>query len=411
MRWRALLLVIASLSSLLPVSACATDAALRTADARPVADTAGVGRAMSFLNRMMDRYATGGTLRLVQSFAGGYLGRQHFTDSETYDDALIIDAYLANGRAWALARAETLANSLLYIQARDPRHDGRIRAAYAPLPLTEPARVQMTDPTSDVGNMAWVGQALARLYARTGHRAYLLAAEAIGNWVQAHARDTRGPGGYTGGLTAGGNRIGWKSTEHNIDLYAMFRLLAAETGDRVWSARAAWARRLVTAMWDARAGRFYVGTADNGVTPNDSEQPEDVNSWSYLALRDSRYAASLGWDVRNLAVTVRGFSGVSFCKGDRGGVWFEGTANLADALLLRHRGDDPAMAAGYLADVGYAQRHAGTGDGLGVVAASKNWLSDCDGSYYFASLHTGATAWYVLAALRIDPFSPITPRR
>ena len=35
---------------------------------------------------------------------------------------------------------------------------------------------------------------------------------------------------------------------------------------------------------------------------------------------------------------------------------------------------------------------------------ARNWLSDCDGDFYFASLHTGATAWFVLASLHENPF-------
>ena len=69
---------------------------------------------------------------LVQSFSGGLLGEENFTDSETYDDALMIDAYLAQGTADGQARAEVIGNGLLYVQAHDPRRDGRIRAAYAP---------------------------------------------------------------------------------------------------------------------------------------------------------------------------------------------------------------------------------------------------------------------------------------
>jgi len=84
---------------------------------------------------MMDLYAQGSTPRLVQSFMGGTLGRQGFTDAETYDDALIIDAFLAEGTANGLTRAATLGNSLLIVQAHDPAHDGRIRAAYSPMPL------------------------------------------------------------------------------------------------------------------------------------------------------------------------------------------------------------------------------------------------------------------------------------
>ena len=233
----------------------------------------GVAAGYLFLSQMMDRYATGTVPRLVQSFAGGPLGRQGFTSSVTYDDALVIDAYLAAGSPAGRSRAEVVANGLLYAQAHDPQHDGRLRAAYAPTPLRGPADVTATDPASLAGNMAWAGQTLVRVYAATGRAAYLTAAEAIGTWIQAHCRDTRGPGGYTGGETAAGQRIEWKSTEHNIDLYALFSMLAAQTRDPAWAARAAFARAFVARMWDPRQGRFYVGTTADGATPNDASSP------------------------------------------------------------------------------------------------------------------------------------------
>ncbi len=362
--------------------------------------------AYRFLYAMMDRYASGSTLRLVQSFAGGPLERLHYTDSVTYDDALIIDALLARGEPDDIARAEVLGNSLLYVQAEDPRHDGRIRAAYAPTPLETPADVQPTDATSDVGNMAWVGQALVRLSERTGVSSYLNGALALGEWIQANAYDTRGAGGYTGGQSANGRGIEWKSTEHNIDLSAFFGLLAEATGDSVWEARAQWARGLVEAMWNSAKRMFWVGTGEDGVTPNESVLAEDVNSWSYLALHDPAYAASLDWDVSNLAVTRKGFSGVSFCAGNRKGVWFEGTAHLAEALELRAAPGDQERARAYLQDIALAQGIGPNSDGLGVIAASRT-LGNCEGEHYFASLHTGATAWYALALQAVNPFAPL----
>jgi hypothetical protein len=392
-----------------PAGSPAGRAAARDAAARSVTapQDASVRKAYRFLNQMMDLYAAGTVPRLVQSYTGGLLGREHFTESVTYDDALVIDAYLAKGTAAALARAEVVGNGLRYVQVHDPRHDGRIRAGYAPVPLTSPGMITATDKTSDAGNMAWAGLALAQLYGASGRKTYLAGAEAVGNWVQAHCRDTRGPGGYTEGTAADGTAMEWKSTQHNIVLYALFTMLAAETGDRAWSARAAWARRFVAAMWDGPQHRFYVGTTADGYTPNNSQLPEDVNSWSYLALRDPAYASSLGWDVRNLAVTDGPFHGVSFCRGDRTGVWFEGTAHLADALELSGTAAARAQAATYLSGIRYAQASGPNSDGLGIIAASKNGLSDCHGGYYYASLHTGATAWYILAATRTDPFTPV----
>ena len=370
-----------------------------------------VGSAYTFLDQMMDQYATGATPRLVQSFTGGVLSQDGFTDSETYDDALMVDAYLAEGTPDGLARAETIGNALLLVQAHDPARDGRIRVAYAPTPLVVPKRhgrqvvkIRILDRTSDVGNMAWVGMALARLYGATADASYLAAAQSIGSWVQRNDFDLRGSGGYTGGRSARGTRIKWKSTEHNVDLYGLYTMLATETGNSAWSADAQWARRFVVSMWDGTTGSFLVGTTTNGVTPNDSEQPEDTNSWSYLALQDPTYQSSLDWDVANLSVSANGFSGVSFCLGDKSGVWFEGTAHLADALEVRQASGDATRAQQYLSDIVQAQTSAPNSDGLGIVAASKDGLSDCDGDSYDASLHTGATAWYILAAQQVNPF-------
>jgi hypothetical protein len=366
-----------------------------------------VADAYVFLNQMMDRYAADSVPRLVQSFAGGVLERQHFTASETYDDAVVIDAYLAAGTAAGRSRAAVIGNALLYVQANDPQHDGRVRAAYAPVPLRSPADVTATDTATNTGEVAWAGQALVHLYAVTGRMAYLAGAEAIGNWVQACCYDNRGAGGYTGGETAGGQKIEWKSTEHNIDLYALFSLLAAETRDPAWSARAAWAKRFLAGMWDPRPGRFYVGTTSDGQTPNDSVMPEDISSWSYLALRDPSYAAAPGWATRNLAVTAAGFSGVSFCRADRTGIWYEGSAHLADALEFRGEPGDAALAARYLAGIYHAQARGPGTDGLGIIAASRNGLGDCGGGTFYTSLHTGTTAWYILAARKVNPFALI----
>jgi len=365
---------------------------------------ASVAGAYRFLAAMMDRYASGSQLRLVQSYSGGTLEREGVEDSFTYDDALIVDALLARGEPEDLARAEVLGQSLLYVQEHDPAADGRIRAAYAPSPLASAADVSATDPASDVGDMAWVGQALVHLYQRTGTAAFLTGAREIAEWVQGEAYDERGAGGYTGGEESAGSRILWKSTEHNIDLYSFFSLLAAATGEGAWMLDAGHARRFVEAMWNPKKGMFWVGTGDDGVHANRHVQAEDVNSWSYLALRDAGFASSLDWVAKNLAVSKKAFSGVSFCKRSRKGVWFEGTAHIADALLARGGPGDAQAAERYLADIEQAQLQGPGGDGEGIIAASRDGVGNCEGEAYFASLHTGATAWYLLTAQGVDPF-------
>jgi hypothetical protein len=394
---------------LLAATACSTNFAGGTALApvepasRVTAPFESVTRAYKFLRLMMDKYATGPTARLVQSFDGGPL--KGLTDAFVYDDALFVDAMLAQGNSGDLARAKVVGNAFLYVQAHDKAADGRLRGSYAPKPLKKPGDVIVDDNATDDGNMAWVGQALVRLYAKTSDSTYLNGALRIARWLQANTYDMRGAGGYTGGYTAYGAKIEWKSTEHNTDIYAFFTILAIESGESEWTVRAAWAKQFVASMWDARAGRFFVGTLNDGATPNKSFKPEDVNSWSYLAFQNSAWAAAPSWDVTNLAVSKDGFSGVSFCSGDRSGVWFEGTAHLAEALELRDGAGDRSQAQKYIGDLAYAQANGPNADGLGIIAASKNGLRDCDGDKYFASLHVGATAWYVLAVSQSNPFA------
>ena len=65
----------------------------------------------------------------------------------------------------------------------------------------------------------------------------------------------------------------------------------------------------------------------------------------------------------------------------------------------------PAIAAVYLSDIQYAQAHAPNGDELGIIAASVNGLRDCDRDDCYSSLRIGATSWYFLAALGVNPFT------
>lgn len=369
-----------------------------------------VGRAYQFLTLMLNLHDPPGggspaeLPTLPQSYLGGVLGLEHYNVSTIYDDALVIDAYLAMHTGWGDVRAERVGNALAYLQAHRP---GRLYDEYSPGSLQHPGDARVASYASNTGDVAWAGLALAQLYAATGNTRYLDAAVGIGRWIQANCLSDRGPGGYTGGYASQASRVGWKSTEHNIDVFALFRLLARLTGQHVWLDRAQHARRFVTTMWDYPPGVFDIGTIANGVSSNESLQAEDVNSWSYLALRDPAYASSVGWVTRNLGSAAGRFHGVSVSTCDRGGVWFEGTAHLADALEALGTPADIQRAAGYLADIRYAQEHGPNADGLGIMASSEDGLTDCEGNFLYASLHTGTTAWYILAAKAIDPLSAV----
>jgi hypothetical protein len=360
------------------------------------ASTSPVARAYIFLERMMDKYASGSTLRLAQSFVPTKASNLGST-AYVYDNAVAIAALLARHD---VSRASVLGSALVYAQQHDSVGDGRIRSAYYTDPfVSHTGALSISDPSVDTGNMAWCGLALARLYQKTQNQAFLTAALAVAQWIYANTFDTRGPGGYTGG-----HGILWKSTENNLDVYAFFKMLAKLANESSWTTKGATALALAEAMWEAKHGFYWSGTLNDGKTPNTIPIPEDVQTWSFLATAQLSHARSIDWAEKNLSASDGPFSGVSFSNADRSGVWFEGTGHLAAALRARNAPGDAQRAAAYLADIAYAQAHALNADGYGIVAASKNGLRTGDGDKYFAALHIGATGWYALAASGANPF-------
>jgi hypothetical protein len=108
--------------------------------------------------------------------------------------------------------------------------------------------------------------------------------------------------------------------------------------------------------------------------------------------------------IKNLAASDGGFTGIGFSNTDTSKVWFEGTAHLVAALNARRGPGDQARISTYLASLRSAQLTAPNADGKGIVAASSDGLDTGFGDLYYASLHTGATAWYLLAATGVNPF-------
>ena len=211
-------------------------------------------KAYTFLDGMMDRYKQGTDLRLVQSF----VPTPTFDNGDvsyTYDDDEMIVALLQRGNQDDIGRAKVLGDSLLYAQTHDPLADGRVRNAYHADPFIKSnGNLNIASDGSDNGNLAWTGMALVQLYHTTHDQAYLTGARSIATFVQATAYDTRGAGGYTGGFSANQNSILWKSTEHNLDLYGLFSMLARATHDASFKANAKHALKFVKAMSNKNGG-------------------------------------------------------------------------------------------------------------------------------------------------------------
>ncbi|HLH08447.1 MAG TPA: hypothetical protein VKW78_14500 [Terriglobales bacterium] len=427
--------------------------------------------AYDFLDAMMDAYATGSTVRLIQSYSD-QIGLE--STAFVYDNALAIMAYLLRGRGDDVARARTLGDGLLYAQTHDPNFsDGRVRQGYfVNAPDGNGAYVQLAlfpfyFTGMAVGDMAWSGMALAQLYRFTGDAKYLGTATtgAIGlaNFIQTFY-DTRGPGGYNYGLGNAWppNPLTYKSTEHNIDVYAFFTMLARLTGNGSWAAGAQHALAFVKALYNSAGGWFWTGTAPDGAsfsTDPKSNIPEDCQTWSYLAMLDKNYQVSIDFAKTNLAVTdtpqaynssltgnVR-FNGVSYAtwpmrpglaevgnpsycvisqsdpyspNPDPNAVWLEGSAHLAAALLVRGLSEkkdldgfhgDMNTAYGLLDNIRASQDLLGAGQTVGGKAlpagqgiqAATSFLNTGFGFSYKPFLHIGATSWYLMAGQMGNP--------
>lgn len=436
-------------------------------EARPITLLSGIEKlpaslnnAFTFVNLMMDAYATGTTIRLTQSYSDQALGATAFT----YDNAVLIHAYLASDDPDNLPRAEVLGQGLLYAQANNfPVADGRFAQAYyvnVAAPATDvfitPAAAPYYFYTSAVGDQAWAGMALAQLYRRTGHDSFLTGALKVANWIVTNAYSTTGQGGYSFGTTINQYNqsepsTNGKSTEHNIDTYAFFTMLATLTNNGTaansmsWKALAEHALGFLRLLYNVSGPYFYTGT----VPPNDaistSPIPEDCQTWSYMALLGSGIdlpdrKKTIDWALNNLETTdtasapdssiksTEKFHGLVFdtaslttAADDPHAVWLEGTSHAAaalDARILRggdsfpHLLADIERAIGLFDDIMHAQKLLGAGQtvnskpipvGLGLVA-STSVMDTGFGYTYGPSLHIGATGWYLLAGYAGNPF-------
>jgi hypothetical protein len=326
-----------------------------------------------------------------------------------YVYALAAIALLACDRP---AQARRIGDALL-LAARQ----GRIRNAYlagpqpdAPAPngwWSEKAGQWMQDPYQTgitTGNAAWVALALLTLHERTGERRWIEAAERVAAQIVADFGDESGPGGFVGGdsgFDGHTTRLTWKSTEHNVDLVAVFSWLARGDTSKHWLEQAGRARRFVEAQFEPAAGRFFIGTLPDGRTTNRAVSGLDTQLWPLLLPdADPRWRSALAFAERAHRV-AGGFD----YNDDRDGLWVEGTAQAALVYrsLGRTKDFESAMAevAKHFSAGGFAfaTREPRITTGLAINPDSRT--ADL---YYFHAPHLGATAWAAIAATGWNPF-------
>ena len=343
-----------------------------------------------------------------------------------YDNALVMIAFLARKEDDDLRRARLLADTFVCAQDNDRYYsDGRLRNAYMSGDLKDPqtGKVRLSgwwDPVENkwledeyqvstyTGNMAWVIIALAQYYEDQGGEKYKAAAISMGEWItdKDNTYATSGAGGYTGGYkgwepdpenSTGPEKIKWKSTEHNIDVYVVFKWLYRITGDSIWLERAFHARRFVEAMWDPGLRHFWTGTLEDGITINKENVPLDIQAWAVMAMEN--YNDALSWAEGNCYTEADGFKGFDF-NTDKDGIWFEGTGQMAVAYQIKGETEKRDI---YVEELRKAQVSATNNNGRGIVAASHDGVTTGFEWEYFSRVHIGATAWYIFAERNYNP--------
>ena len=227
-----------------------------------------VARAYQFLDQMMDLpRAAAPAPRLVQSYTGGLLGQRGDTSASSYDNALLIDAYLAQGtpagwpgRRPSAARWSTCRPTIALTTG------GCATGTSRPHCTTRATSRPRTRPAAPA-TLAWAGQALAQLYAATRIRAYLRARSRWATGSSPSAGTGAGRAGTRAATPRPGRRSNGSQPSTTSTCSRSSGCWPGRPATRSWSQRAAWARRFVVSMWDPAQGRFYLGTAANGVTP------------------------------------------------------------------------------------------------------------------------------------------------
>ena len=282
----------------------------------------------------------------------------------------------------ATARAQTIGRALVYLQAHDRAHDGRLRNGYAPAPLNAPNDIQATDPASSTGTWPGPGRLWPSSTRSPGSGPTCGARSRSATGSSPSAATRAGRAGTRAARPRPGQRIGWKSTEHNIDLYRVVPQLAGpETGDPVWSQRAAWARRFfVSACGTRRRAGSTSGPPPTACTPNDAAPARGRQQLVLPGPARSRLCGlgglgrvqpgRLGARVPGRELLPRVTDAASGTRAPR---------RPADALEFRDPPGDPARARSYLAGLSYAQAHGPDADGLGIMAASHDGLATACG--------------------------------
>lgn len=327
-----------------------------------------------------------------------------------YDNAL---AGIALSACGAPGQARRIADAFLLAPASDATYkDGRLRNAYRsgavqdnkvvlPGYWQKQGNYWSQDPYqtgTSSGNSAWAALLLLTVYDNTHDARYLDGAVAQLKWIAAHTANATAPAGYEGGVFGYDNKQivqHWKSTEHNIDIYAAATWANRERADTALARQAQIAGAFVAAMWDGKQQRFFVGTGVDGKTIERSKSGLDQEIWPLLAFQPHPAAWTSVWNF--VEANHRSGDGYGF-KRQPDGMWTEGTSQVAAALQASGKPVPDSLWRAISAQRSDGGMLYATPQSRIVTSFAIGPLSTYDDFFYYHAPHLGATAWAALAS-------------
>jgi hypothetical protein len=309
----------------------------------------------------------------------------------------------------ALDRASRIDRTFLDHRVRNAYRAGAIGDGPPALPGWWDDKLQLwaEDPAQDgtsTGNVAWAGLGLLTLHQATGDTKFLNDAAALLGWIAKNTASS--DGGYTGGRHGFDPQqvaLRWKSTEHNVDVYALakwlFRLRRLHADEITLSH----AHQFVASAFHRDDAHFDLGTRPNGSRNDSGDLALDVQLWPWMAdpQADHDWRRALRFAESHLAVD----GGFDF-NGDHDGLWVEGTAQAALAYRIAgERDKGERLIASLQADQAASGLLMATRSDRVSTGLSIDPTKTEPDFFYYRRPHIGATAWAVLAAQGWNPFT------
>jgi hypothetical protein len=342
----------------------------------------------------------------------------------SYDNALVAMAFLSDGQQ---AEAAQILDAFVFAIENDRYLPGRVRNAYVygdirPFPGWESgARLPGWFDTeqdkyyedqyqvgSNVGNTSFVAMAMLQYDKIYGEAHYRESAQMIMDWVIDNCSDDT-PGfmaGYDGWPEGDTPMIvthTYKSTEHNIDAYAVFKQLYILTGEEKYRLASESALKFIESMYDQEKGTFYTGTGTDGVTPSKENIVLDAQVWTLLSLGNENFVPYK--NALSTALSMKtGEGGYPFhAENTNGGWWPEGTAFTA--LALRQNGMDVEAQSALDAMI-KIQTENGAFPAASVKQLSTGFLLFTGEPWTYRNIpHIAPVAWYVMAVNGFNPYA------